>query len=45
MAHSLPAVSPDFVPPLNLIWPFRTTGADGTINFWDKDSRTRLKSI
>ncbi|KAI0291900.1 Poly(A)+ RNA export protein [Multifurca ochricompacta] len=24
---------------------FSTCGSDGTINFWDKDSRTRLKSI
>lgn len=23
---------------------FSTAGADGTINFWDKDSKTRLKS-
>jgi len=24
---------------------FSTAGADGTINFWDKDSRTRLKTF
>ena len=23
---------------------FSTSGSDGTINFWDKDARTRLKS-
>ena len=23
---------------------FSTCGSDGTINFWDKDARTRLKS-
>ena len=23
---------------------FSTAGADGTVNFWDKDARTRLKS-
>ena len=23
---------------------FSTAGSDGTVNFWDKDSRTRLKS-
>lgn len=24
---------------------FSTAGADGTVNFWDKDARTRLKSL
>ena len=24
---------------------FSTAGSDGTVNFWDKDARTRLKSM
>lgn len=28
-----------------LTWQSRDSGSDGTINFWDKDSRTRLKSV